>query len=361
MVKKQISKNIIITSSGTGGHIYPGIALAKEFKSKGYNPIFFISDNNASVNILKNTGVPYVMFNISGMPRKISFSFARFLMKVGLSFLKSIKQIIILKPLIVIGTGGYVTVPVLVAGKILRKKIFIHEQNTIPGKANIFLNKISDKTFISFQSSQKYFKNKNISVSGCPIRKDVLFASKEKAVKILNLRDNVFTILVFGGSIGSVKLNEIACEMLLDLLLKNEVQVIHITGSKNYAEIQRLAKKFTSYKIFKYMHNIADAYAASDVIISRSGAGTIFELKALNKLAILVPYPYATDDHQYWNAKELEKRGRAIIIEEKNLTKDSLSKAVYKLKNNMENKVVKNITNFPQKMMFDEIIKCIKF
>jgi UDP-N-acetylglucosamine--N-acetylmuramyl-(pentapeptide) pyrophosphoryl-undecaprenol N-acetylglucosamine transferase len=155
--------NIVIASSGTGGHIYPGIALAEEFKSKGYNPVFFISNNATSLKILKNSGFEYIEFNISGIPGKISFLFIMFLIKMKFSFLKALTKIVKLNPLAVIGTGGYIAIPVLFAAKILQKKIFIHEQNAVPGKANILLNKITDKTFISFQSSEKYFKKKLFS------------------------------------------------------------------------------------------------------------------------------------------------------------------------------------------------------
>ena len=355
------NKNIIIAASGTGGHIYPGMVLAKEFKYQGYNPIFFINNNAASIEILKFDEFKYITFATSGIPRKISFSFIPFLCKMIISFLKALKQITTLKPVAVIGTGGYVTAPIIFAAKILGKKTFIHEQNTVPGKANILLNKVIDKTFISFNSSEKYFKNKNVIVSGYPVREDILTATKEKSIKLLGLEDNVFTILVFGGSLGAVKLNEITCESLVDLSFKNKIQVLHITGSKSYDKIQKQIENNQNYKIFKYLHNITDAYVASDVIICRSGAGTVFELKALGKSAIVVPYPYATDNHQYWNAKEIEEDKKIIIIEEKYLTKEKLTEALYVLKDNIKkNTSIKNIVKTPQKLMFEEIKKCIE-
>ncbi len=154
------NRNIIIASSGTGGHIYPGIVLAEEFKNKGYNPIFFISNNAVSLKILKNSGFEYIKFNVSGIPKKNSFLFIMFLIKMKFSFFKALAKIVKLNPLVVVGTGGYVAVPVIFAAKILHKKIFIHEQNAVPGKANILLNKIADKTSINFKSSEKYFKKK---------------------------------------------------------------------------------------------------------------------------------------------------------------------------------------------------------
>ncbi|MDR3274536.1 MAG: undecaprenyldiphospho-muramoylpentapeptide beta-N-acetylglucosaminyltransferase [Endomicrobium sp.] len=354
------NKNIIIASSGTGGHIYPGIALAEEFKNKGYNIIFFIGNNSASIEILKNSGFEYIQFNISGMPRKISFLFVPFLFKMKFAFYKSVKQIIKIKPLAVIGTGGYVAVPVLFAAKILQRKIFIHEQNTIPGKANLLLNRITDKIFLSFQSSEKYFKNKNTILAAYPVRKDILSTSREKALQKLKLKNEVFTILIFGGSLGAVKLNYVASETFLDVSFKNKIQVIHITGHNNYVIIQERVKDNPDYLVFKYMHDIANAYAASNIVICRSGASTVFELKALNKPAILIPYPYATDNHQYWNAKEIEKDGKVIIIEEKNLTKETLINGIHTLKGNTKsNNNTETINKFPHELIFDLMLQVI--
>ncbi|MDR1400972.1 MAG: UDP-N-acetylglucosamine--N-acetylmuramyl-(pentapeptide) pyrophosphoryl-undecaprenol N-acetylglucosamine transferase [Endomicrobium sp.] len=352
------NKNIIITSSGTGGHIYPGIALAEEFKNKGYNPIFFIGNNPISLEILENSQFKYIKFNMSGMPRKISITFLIFLIKTEFSFLKALKLIIKLNPLAVIGTGGYMAIPVLFAAKMLRKKIFIHEQNVIPGKANRLLNKIVDKAFISFPGSKKKFKN--ATILGCPIRKSLLLASKEKALLELKLKREVFTILVFAGSLGATKFNEIVCKVLLGLHTKDKFQTLHITGPKNYIKIQEKSKDNPDYRVFDYMHNIAIAYAISNIIICRSGASTVLELKALDKSAILIPYPYATNDHQYWNAKEIEENDKVVIIEEKNLTEENLRKAIYTIKKNTRNNTVKNIIEFPQELIVKEIIKCIR-
>jgi len=356
--KSMKNKTIIIAVSGTGGHIYPGIALAEELKNKGYDPVFFISNNSISLDILKYSQFRYIQFNISGMPRKISFAFLIFLIKMGFSLFKALKQIIKLNPIATIGTGGYMTIPVFLTAKILNKKTFIHEQNAIPGKATTLLNKIANKTFISFSSSKKFLKN--TIISGCPIRKDLLTVSKEKALLELELKSEVFTILVFGGSLGATKFNEIVCKVLLDLHIKNKFQVLHITGSKNYIKIQEKAKNNSDYRVFDYMHNIANAYVTSNIVICRSGASTIFELKVLDKSAILVPYPYATNNHQYLNAKEIEKSDKVIIIEEKNLTEENLNKAIYKIKRNTSNNTAKGIIKLPQDLIIKEIIKCIK-
>jgi UDP-N-acetylglucosamine--N-acetylmuramyl-(pentapeptide) pyrophosphoryl-undecaprenol N-acetylglucosamine transferase len=295
------------------------------------------------------------------MPGTISFSFVIFLIKLKWALLKALKYILILQPVAVIGTGGCVSVPVIFASKILKKKTFIHEQNAVPGKANIFLNKLVDKTFISFDYSKKYFNNTNLVFSGCPIREEILHTSKTEALKKLRVLDNIFTVLVFGGSLGAVKLNDIACKTLLSLSKNKQMQVIHVTGDKNYLQISKLVKLNKNYKVFKYMHNIYDAYAVSDIAICRCGAGTIFELKALNKPAIFIPYPYATDNHQFWNAKEVEEDKKFIIIEEKNLTERKLSKTVEILYSNLNiAKKSKSSYELPQEFIFKEIMQCIK-
>jgi UDP-N-acetylglucosamine--N-acetylmuramyl-(pentapeptide) pyrophosphoryl-undecaprenol N-acetylglucosamine transferase len=176
----------------------------------------------------------------------------------------------------------------------------------------------------------------------------------------LKFDSGIFTFLVFGGSLGAIKLNEVAYETLLKLSFKDRIRVLHITGSGDYIKIQKKVGDTPDYKVFEYMHNIGAAYAASDVVICRSGAGSVFELKALDKPAILVPYPYAADNHQYWNAKEVEKKGKVIVIEEKNLTEENLSDAIYALKENIKINAAENIIKFPRKLMFEEIIKCMK-
>ncbi|MDR2616381.1 MAG: UDP-N-acetylglucosamine--N-acetylmuramyl-(pentapeptide) pyrophosphoryl-undecaprenol N-acetylglucosamine transferase [Endomicrobium sp.] len=355
------NKNVIIASSGTGGHIYPGITLAKEFKKNSYNPIFFITNNKVSIEILKNNGFEYILFNLSGMPRKISFSFVLFLVKLKWSLLKVLKYILILKPVAVIGTGGYMSVPTIFVSKILKRKTFIHEQNTLPGKANIILSKIVDKTFISFEYSRKYFKRDNVIFSGYPIREEILRTSKLMALKKLNLMDNIFTVLVFGGSLGAIKLNEVACKTLLEVSKNKQMQVIHITGYKNYSEILKLVELNNNYKVFEYMHNIYDAYAVSDIVICRSGAGTVFEVKALNKPTVFIPYPYATDNHQYWNAKEVEEDKKFIVIEEKSLNEQNLSNAIKVLYSNLNVNSHNVSYKLSQDLIFKEIVQCIKF
>ena len=348
------TKKIIIAASGTGGHIYPGISLAREFESKGYKAVFFISNNATSVKILENSGFEHIAFNMTGMPRKASPSFVKFLFRLTRVVFQSKKKIKEINPDAIIGTGGYISVPVTLAAKMLGKKTYIHEQNAMPGAANKFLSKIVNKVFISFKDSAKYFGG-NTVLSGYPVRADILNASKNSALKKFNFNKDVFTILVFGGSLGAVKLNEVAFEALDKLSASEKIQVLHVTGDKNHDSIAAMAKNKNGYLVFKYMHDIADAYAASDVLICRSGAGAVFEIKALNKPAILVPYPYATGNHQFYNAKAIEKPGLVEVIEEKNINPEVLISALKSLKANLGAVSIPKIAELPQEIIFKEI------
>ncbi|MDR0915438.1 MAG: UDP-N-acetylglucosamine--N-acetylmuramyl-(pentapeptide) pyrophosphoryl-undecaprenol N-acetylglucosamine transferase [Endomicrobium sp.] len=350
---------IIIATSGTGGHIYPGIALANEFQNKGYIPIFFISNNIVSKSIFKNHNFKYIPFSLIGLPRKFSLKFVFFLFKIILAFFKSIVVIIKLKPIAIIGMGGYISVPIILAAKILRKKTFIHEQNVIPGLANILLSKLIDKTFISFNSSAQYLHN--TICLGCPIRNNIFILSINRTDFLckIGFNDTKPIILIFGGSLGSNLINKIAYETFIDLSKSNKVQIIHVTGLKNYYELKNKVKGNHSYKVFNYIHNIGELYSISDIIICRAGASTIFELQALNKPAILIPYLKATNNHQYWNAQSV-KFDNKLIIDETKLTKYKLLKSIlYLQRNRNKNQVINNVIikiKLPQELICAEII-----
>lgn len=352
-------KKLIIAASGTGGHIYPGISAAEELKELGFEPVFFLGNNAASTEIIKNSGFDRVSFNMSGMPRKFSFAFITFCFKTLFSIFKSMKYILKNKPAAVLGMGGYISVPAVIAGKLLGKKTYIHEQNTVPGAANKLLNRICFETFLSFESSEKYFKKKNLLLTGYPIRKNILSVTKKQGLEKLRLEEGVFTVLVFGGSLGAARLNTIAFDAMELIAAGENIQVAHISGFANFEEMKAKAERKKYYKVFNYIHDMAYAYAASDIVVCRSGAGTVFELKALDKSAVLVPYPYATDNHQLYNAKETELAGKIRIIEEKDLNAAILKDAVISLRKseNTEGRREKYI--FPQEIIAGKILKDI--
>ncbi|MDR2772214.1 MAG: undecaprenyldiphospho-muramoylpentapeptide beta-N-acetylglucosaminyltransferase [Elusimicrobiota bacterium] len=322
---------VIIAISGTGGHIYPGITIAEVLKEKGYHPILWTSKNEVAIKIVQNSGFEFIPFSMRGMPRKLSFKFIVFVFNFFLAFLKSCFYIHKLKPAFVFGTGGYIEVPAILAAKVFSKKTFIHEQNIVPGKANVLLNHIVDKTFISFARSQNFFKKECLFV-GFPLRKNIFSVDKKSACQNLGLKEDVLTVLIFGGSLGAAKINDIAFEVVVQFAARQKVQAIHITGKDGYQDIAAKSSGKDFYVVKNYLHNIYEAYAAADIIVCRAGAGTIFEIKTLNKPAIFIPFPYAAGNHQFLNAQEIKEEGFAEVIEERDLTADKLLSVLEKLK-----------------------------
>lgn len=358
-------KNILIAVSGTGGHVYPGIAVAYELKKEGYNPIFIVNNNKngVSLNIVKNSGYEYKVLDFKAPPRKISLKMILFpfkFIKVLFDANSIIKQT---KPEIVIGMGAYLSFPMLLVAKLKSIPTLIHEQNSVPGLANKMLSKFVNKIAVSFKGTEKYFnKNKTIYTSN-PIRKDIFNISRTDAAQKLNLNADTFTVFVFGGSLGATKLNNIMFDVATELYEKHKdkIQFIHILGSKDYKEISEKYKIIQHKKyIVEYMNDIGNAYACSDLLICRAGAGTVKEVEMYNLPALFIPFPYATANHQYFNAKSIEQKEFREVIEEKNITKEQIISFI-------ENKITNEIDinrkvtpkEFPQELLAKEVLKLI--
>jgi UDP-N-acetylglucosamine--N-acetylmuramyl-(pentapeptide) pyrophosphoryl-undecaprenol N-acetylglucosamine transferase len=344
-------KNIFIAASGTGGHIYPGIAVADELKT--LNPIFILSANQTSKDIISKTNYKYLTLNVCGMPGIISFKFIWFLFTLTVSFFKSLYLILKYKPAVCVGMGGYVSVPVIFAALFLPVPTVICEQNVVAGKATKLLSKTASAVCLSFDETKKYIKTKHAVVTGNPVRRDILNRSKSEALSKLNFSTVKPVVLVFGGSLGASALNIAAFEALNNM----DVNVIHATGKKDFSEFSKRATP--EYKIFEYLYDIGAAYAAADIVISRAGAGTVFELEYLNKYAVLVPYMHA-GAHQTENAKYLLSKGLAEIIEEPKLNahtlKTAAENALLKSKNSP---FVAAMPTLPQQTIAGEILKLI--
>lgn len=358
--------NIMIAVSGTGGHVYPGIALACELKQAGFEPVFIVNNNvNAvSVKIVKNSGFKYELLNFSAPSRKISlklFLFPLILIKSLFSVNTLMKKI---SPEVVIGMGAYLSFPVLLIAKLKGIPTLIHEQNSFPGLANRILSKFVDKVAISFIESLKYFNKSKTIVTSNPIRKDIFNISRVDASKKLNLNSDIFTVFVFGGSLGATKLNNIMFNVADKLYLKyqNKIQFIHIVGNRDFNNINEKYKNIQYKKyVVEYMNDIGNAYACSDMLVCRAGAGTVKEVEMYGLSAVFIPYPYATDNHQYFNAKSIEKKGFREIIEEKDLTEKIIIEFVEKNINNPidKNRIISPQV-YPQNKLAQEVIKLIK-
>ncbi|MFH1258285.1 MAG: undecaprenyldiphospho-muramoylpentapeptide beta-N-acetylglucosaminyltransferase [Elusimicrobiota bacterium] len=326
-------KRILIVSGGTGGHIYPGIALAEELKKRGAEIFFITKEKNKK--IIDDYGFPAFAISGEGWGRKLSGRVFSFLAVLIVSFISSAKILIKLKPEIVIGMGGYLSFPALVLARLLGKKTLIYECNFYPGLANRALALIVQRVAVAFAETKKYlaFPQKVVAV-GFPIRKEINASYPQaEARRKLGLTENRFTLLVFGGSQGAHFLNQLLLAALPRLLsFKDKIQFIHLTGEKDCPEVEAGYRK-TGFmgKVLPYFAQMELAYAAADLVICRAGAATVAELIAVRKPAFLIPFSQATEDHQTLNAQYLAGFGAAEIFPEKELSAEKISREISNL------------------------------
>lgn len=304
--------------------------------------IIYIGSGKIEKDFAKKKGIAFYEVRVKGMPRKPSFQFLEFLCYLFISSLRALQIIRREKVDAVFATGGYVSFPSCFAAVLLRKPLFLHEQNATPGLVNRIFLKYAEVFFQSFPVSDRSSRFANQVHSGNPVRKEILKWTRTEGAAFLGLDPRKKTIFVFGGSQGSKKINETLLETLR--LLDQEIeaagiQVIHAFGKRDYQEKNHLAKSLKNelenidYIFFDYLDEIGAAYAASDLVVCRAGATTIAELIATGKPSILIPYPYATENHQMKNAQVVAGYKAAIIIRDDELNAYTLKKAILDLVN----------------------------
>lgn len=321
---------VIVTAGGTGGHIYPALGVVNKLLESNDNEVLYIgTTNRMESEIVPSLGIKYEGIEIYGLSKNILRDIKN--IKCILSAYKKCKKIIEdFKPDYVIGFGGYVTFPVLMAAHKKRIKTGIHEQNMIPGKTNKVLSKYVDTTFVSFESGKKEFKN-NVIVSGNPCG--------EKAMNIiahdktsLGFNKDKKLILIVMGSLGSEVMNSLLKDFL-ESYKSDKAEILYITGKGSYEEFKDL--KVQDYvKIIPFYNNLSGLMKSCDLIISRAGASTISEITALNIPSILIPSPYVANNHQYYNALDLSEKGVSIMLEQKDVTAETLKNKIDELLKN---------------------------
>jgi UDP-N-acetylglucosamine--N-acetylmuramyl-(pentapeptide) pyrophosphoryl-undecaprenol N-acetylglucosamine transferase len=330
------SMRVIISTGGTGGHLYPAIALADELKSlrSDIDIFFFTGKSPLERELMLKSGYPVRNLSVHGFRRKVSLDFLRTSIRASEDFLKASQFMRVFLPDIVIGCGGAVSAPVVMAARYHKIPTLIHEQNVVPGLTNRLLSKFASVIAISFIDSRAYFPNrKKTELTGNPIRQGVLDVSREEAFSAFDFDGRRKTLTVFGGSQGARTINEavISC---YHLIRDKDIQVLHITGEGDYSYVsQRMSsvKKSTDrlvYKARSYLDRMGLAYAASDLVLARAGATTVAELSAWGCPALLVPYPYAPRAHQERNAQVLKSAGAAEIIPNRELSGENLASAI---------------------------------
>lgn len=353
---------IAITAGGTGGHIFPALAIINKIKSHDKNSkfLYFGTTDRMEKDIIPEKGIPYIGIQMKGLNRKNILKNITVL-KIYLAAIKKAEvELKKFKPDIVIGVGGYITAPVLVAANHLGIKTIIHEQNSIPGVSNKLLSHFVNKICVSFKESEAYFPKKKTIYTGNPRSEEILSMEKGKREDFGFNHKSKFIILVM-GSLGSLTMTKKMKELIPSFKDK-DYQVLVVTG-KNYYDDYKDVKTPTNVKIVPFYD--AKYMKDADLIITRSGASTIAEVTALLLPSIMIPSPYVTHNHQYKNAKALEDKKACKILEEKDFCKENLLSLIDDcFKKEVYNEMRKNLKEFScpnsAEAIYKEIMKLVR-
>lgn len=351
---------IIVSAGGTGGHIYPALAIIDKFleHDKNTEVLYIGTHNRMEKDIVPKRNIKYIPIEIYGLTKNIGHDIKDiFLIRKAKKKLKKI--MLEYKPDVVLGIGGYVTYPVITTAKKLNIPIFIHEQNAIPGKVNKLTSKYADIIGVSFKESIKYFKNKKVIYTGNPTGEKAL-NTKEITRSSLGLSNNKKLVVIVMGSLGSMTINNTMKEFL-KVASNEEYQVLYITG-KNYYEDYKNNKYNDNIKVLPYLDNLPGLLKNTDILVTRAGASTIAEITALNVVSIFIPSPYVANNHQLYNAMELVNNKASVLLEEKDFNANNLLTKIDEVLNNkkMLQEMHKNALKLGKPNSSDLIYKSIK-
>lgn len=320
----------IVVAGGTGGHIYPAIAIINKIKEKEPNSEFLYigTTDRMEKDIVPKLGIPYVGLEVVGLNRKNLFKNISVFKKYNIAVNDAKSEIKKFNPDIVIGVGGYITLPVLTAANKLGYKTVIHEQNSIPGLSNKMLARFASCVCVSLPNSLKLFKNKNVVYTGNP-RSEEIIDVKKVTKKSMGFDSDKKLVIIVMGSLGSLTMTKKLKELIPGFKNK-KYQVVVVTG-KGYIDDYKDVDTPSNVHIVPFLDNFINVLKDTDLIVSRAGASTIAEITAIGLPAILVPSPYVTHNHQYMNAKELEDLGACTIVTEDEFEKDRLISEIDKL------------------------------
>lgn len=320
---------IVIAGGGTGGHIFPALAVAKELEKTipDLKVTFVGTTRGLEARVIPKAGYDLRFIRSEGIVGKNIFNTVKSILKIPLSLRDSRDLLRELEPDLVLGVGGYSSGPLVLCAKMLGIPAIIHEQNTLPGLANKLLGKFVDTVAVTYHESMKYFPQGRTYLTGNPIREDILKGDRESGYRNFSLDRERFTLFVFGGSAGASSINKAVSEALVYLeSLKDRIQFLHQTGERDCDAMKEVYRsKGFKGTVIPFAYEMAEAYAVADLIISRAGATTLAELTACGKAAILVPYPYAAANHQEINARKLWDMGSAQMLLDRDLNGKTLA------------------------------------
>ncbi|MGG3564792.1 undecaprenyldiphospho-muramoylpentapeptide beta-N-acetylglucosaminyltransferase [Neobacillus rhizosphaerae] len=319
---------IAVSGGGTGGHIYPALALIREIQKENKDAEFLYigTTNGLESKIVPRENIAFQSIHITGFKRKLSFENVKTIYRFLKGVQDSKKILKAFKPDIVIGTGGYVCGPVVYAAAKLRIPTIIHEQNSVPGLTNKFLSRYVNKIAICFEEAKDYFPQNKIAFTGNPRASEVVGQDGIRGRLSVGLSTTKPAVLIFGGSRGARPINEAVVKALPEFAEKM-YQVLYVTGDVHFEDVKKEVELVGNPKnvvIKPFIHNMPEVLAGIDLVVSRAGATTLAELTSLGIPSILIPSPYVTNNHQEKNARSLSDHGAAELLLEKGLTSKSL-------------------------------------
>ncbi len=323
-----MTKHVVIAGGGTGGHLYPGIALARALmKHDPEIQVTFVgTQRGIESRVLPKEGLPLKTIQSGGLLGKRGLGRLISMIKLPVSILQSLAFLLGQRPRLVVGVGGYVSGPLAVSAWVLRIPVLIHEQNTVPGATNRWLGKIADKIAVTFADSKKYFPGHKVVETGNMIREEFC----EGTAAHVPAPGEKFTVLILGGSQGAHSINQAMLDALAELEpVKDRLRVIHQTGKPDEAEARAAyqQKQFDA-QAHAFIDDMAAQYRKASLIICRSGATTLAEITALGIPAVLVPFPYAAHNHQEHNARSLEANRAAKVILDREVDGPKLARVI---------------------------------
>ena len=324
-------KRIVIAGGGTGGHLFPGIAIAEAFiKRKPENKVIFISTGKPfEVSVLEEKKFPLKSITVEGIKGRGIVNQIISVSKIPKGLFESMLILKDFRPHLVIGVGSYSAGPVVLGAWLMGIKIVLHEQNILPGVTNRILSYLADRIYVSFKDTRGNFNPKKVCFTGNPVRNEILCSAMEKSEIFDSVQGKLFTILVIGGSQGAHSINIAVMDALKFLKEKDSFFFIHQTGADDEEKVKNAYRKDgISSTVKSFFNDMGQQYKNADLIICRAGATTVAELTAIGKGALLIPYPFAADDHQVLNAKTLSDAGAAEIIFQKELSGTLLAKKI---------------------------------
>ncbi|HEY0986596.1 MAG TPA: undecaprenyldiphospho-muramoylpentapeptide beta-N-acetylglucosaminyltransferase [Kofleriaceae bacterium] len=322
-----VAMRLLIAGGGTGGHLFPGVALAEELRARdpGAQIRFVGTRRGIEARVLPQLGWDLDLIEVSGLKTVGALGALRGLLRLPRALWPARRVVRQFAPDAVIGVGGYASGPVVLMARLRGVPTAICEQNSIPGMTNKILGRIARAVFVSFDGTRRFFKPRKTVVSGNPVRRELV----QKLLGAASPATDRVHVLVSGGSLGAVAVNEIASGALIALARTTPLSIVHQTGDKSLeATVQRYAAAGVAADCRAFITDMADAYQRADLVICRAGATTVAELAISGKPAVFIPYPFAADNHQEVNARDMAQAGAALVFRQSELTADKLADAL---------------------------------